>query len=197
MSANKDGTQSNSPLAWDAAATTAAEAAYLLGRRRGSTLIGRYGRYVGLNPQRYARAEVFYLRHGIPIVLVSRFVDGLRQTNGLLAGANRLSHARFSAANAFGAAFWTMVWTALGYGAGPTSAPSITRPPRQACGAGTTGAVAFRIRITGVATSHSRLDPAHALRSARARRGPRPGSHRWRMNRTRVGPPGSIPEGRD
>ncbi|MEW2272778.1 DedA family protein [Streptomyces griseofuscus] len=107
-------------------------------------------------------------------MLVSRFVDGLRQTNGLLAGANRLSHARFSAANAFGAAFWTMVWTALGYGAGPTSASSTTRPPHQACGAG-----------------------AHALRSARARRGPRPGSHRWRENRTRVGPPGSIPEGRD
>ncbi|WKE73591.1 DedA family protein [Streptomyces sp. WP-1] len=109
-------------VAW-VAATAAAEAAYLLGRRRGSTLIDRYGRYVGLTPQRYARAETFYRRRGIPIVLVSRFVDVLRQTNGLLAGANRLPHPRFSAANALGAAFWTVVWTALGYGAGTDIGP--------------------------------------------------------------------------
>ncbi|MGV9567917.1 DedA family protein [Streptomyces sp. NPDC003480] len=109
-------------VAW-AAATAAAEAAYLLGLRRGSALIDRYGHYVRLTPQRYARAESFYRRRGVPIVCAARFVDVLRQTNGLLAGANHLPHARFSAANALGAAVWAGLWTALGYGAGTDIGP--------------------------------------------------------------------------
>lgn len=109
-------------IAW-AAATAAAEAAYLLGRRQGSALIDRYGHYVRLTPDRYARAESFYRRRGTPIVCAARFVDVLRQTNGLLAGANHLPHARFAAANAFGAALWAGAWTALGYGAGTDIGP--------------------------------------------------------------------------
>ncbi|QMU69919.1 DedA family protein [Streptacidiphilus sp. P02-A3a] len=109
-------------VAW-AAALAGAEAAYLLGRRQGSALIERYGRYVRLTPQRYARAEDFYRRHGTLVVFAARFVDGLRQTNGLLAGANHLSRSRFSAANAVGAAGWTALWTALGYGAGTDIGP--------------------------------------------------------------------------
>ncbi|MGW3360821.1 DedA family protein [Streptomyces bungoensis] len=109
-------------VAW-AAATAAAEATYLLGRRQGSALIDRYGHYVRLTPDRYARAESFYRRRGTPIVCAARFVDVLRQTNGLLAGANHLPHARFSAANAFGAALWAGAWTALGYSAGTDIGP--------------------------------------------------------------------------
>ncbi|MEU3548559.1 DedA family protein [Streptomyces longwoodensis] len=109
-------------VAW-AAATAAAEAAYLLGRRQGSVLINRYGHYVRLTPQRYARAESFYRRRGTSIVCAARFVDVLRQTNGLLAGANHLPHASFSAANAVGAAAWAGAWTALGYGAGTNIGP--------------------------------------------------------------------------
>jgi membrane protein DedA with SNARE-associated domain len=109
-------------VAW-AAATAAAEGAYLLGRRQGSALINRYGHYVRLTPQRYARAETFYRRRGTSIVCAARFVDVLRQTNGLLAGANHLPHGSFSVANAVGAAAWAGAWTALGYGAGTDIGP--------------------------------------------------------------------------
>ncbi|MEU3510439.1 VTT domain-containing protein [Streptomyces longwoodensis] len=109
-------------VAW-AAATAGAEGTYLLGRRQGSALINRYGHYVRLTPQRYERAEAFYRRRGTSIVCAARFVDVLRQTNGLLAGANHLPHASFSAANAVGAAAWAGAWTALGYGAGTNIGP--------------------------------------------------------------------------
>ncbi|CAM5297993.1 VTT domain-containing protein OS=Kitasatospora aureofaciens OX=1894 GN=GCM10010502_21620 PE=4 SV=1 [Kitasatospora aureofaciens] len=109
-------------VAW-AAATAGAEGAYVLGRHQGSALIERYGRYVGLTTRRYERAEDFYRRRGLPIVFAARFVDVLRQTNGLLAGANRLPHTRFCVANAVGAAVWTAVWAGLGYGAGTDIGP--------------------------------------------------------------------------
>jgi membrane protein DedA with SNARE-associated domain len=105
------------------AATLAGEAAYLLGRWQGPALVRRYGRYVRLTPERYARAEDYYRRRGVWIVVVARFVDVLRQTSGVLAGANQLPRPRFTPANALGAAAWTAVWTALGYTAGSDIGP--------------------------------------------------------------------------
>lgn len=109
-------------VAW-VAATVAGELGYLLGQWQGTALVHRYGRYVRLTEERYARAEDYYRRRGVWIVLVARFVDVLRQTSGVLAGTNRLPHARFSVANAAGAALWTAVWTALGYAAGSDIGP--------------------------------------------------------------------------
>ncbi|RAG86162.1 DedA family protein [Streptacidiphilus pinicola] len=106
-----------------AAAFVAAELAYSLGRWQGVALVHRYGRYVRLTEARYARAEEYYRRRGVWIVLVARFVDVLRQTNGVLAGVNCLSRPRFTTANAVGAAAWTAVWTALGYTAGSDIGP--------------------------------------------------------------------------
>ncbi|WP_042370717.1 DedA family protein [Streptacidiphilus neutrinimicus] len=109
-------------VAW-VAAVVAAEAAYVLGRWQGVALVHRYGRYVRLTEARYARAEDYYRRRGVWIVLVARFIDVLRQTNGVLAGVNQLPRRRFTTANAAGAALWTATWTALGYTAGADIGP--------------------------------------------------------------------------
>lgn len=109
-------------VAW-AAATVAGELGYLLGRRQGTALVHRYGRYVRLTEERYARAEEYYRRRGVWIVVIARFVDVLRQTSGVLAGINELARSRFSAANAAGAALWAAVWTGLGYSAGSDIGP--------------------------------------------------------------------------
>ncbi|SEM13280.1 DedA family protein [Streptacidiphilus jiangxiensis] len=109
-------------VAWIAAAA-GAEIAYLLGRREGTRLITRFGRYVRLTPERYAKAEDFYRRRGSKVVVVARFVDVLRQTNGLLAGSNEMPHRRFTLWNAVGAAAWVAAWTALGYTAGTDIGP--------------------------------------------------------------------------
>jgi membrane protein DedA with SNARE-associated domain len=109
-------------VAW-IAALAGAEIAYLLGRREGTRLITRFGRYVRLTPERYAKAENFYQRRGAKVVVVARFVDVLRQTNGLLAGSNEMPHRRFTLWNAVGAAAWVAAWTTLGYTAGTDIGP--------------------------------------------------------------------------
>lgn len=92
--------------------------AYLIGRKGGRAVITRYGRYIGAGEERYAKAEAFFRRHGVEIVIVARFIEGLRQLNGLVAGTTRMPYPRFLAAQALGAALWVGVWSGLGYAAG-------------------------------------------------------------------------------
>ncbi len=46
---------------------------------------------------------------------IARFVEGLRQANGIIAGISGMHWAKFLAFNALGAALWVTVWTSVGY----------------------------------------------------------------------------------
>jgi membrane protein DedA with SNARE-associated domain len=100
------------------AAVTGDSLGYLIGRTGGRPLVLRYGRYVRLTPQRLDHVETFMTRHGPKVVVVARFVEGLRQFNGIIAGATGMPWARFLLFNAVGAAAWVAVWTTGGYLAG-------------------------------------------------------------------------------
>ncbi|MGW2099521.1 DedA family protein [Streptomyces olivaceoviridis] len=91
---------------------------YLIGRFGGRAFVHRWGRYVFLTPKRFEAAEAFFTRHGGKIVTVARFVEGLRQANGVIAGTTGMHWRRFLAFNALGAALWVGLWTTLAYLAG-------------------------------------------------------------------------------
>jgi len=101
-----------------AAAVLGDNAGYAIGRFGGRTLVLRFGRYVLLTPERLDGAESFFTRHGGKIVTVARFIEGLRQANGIIAGITGMPWPRFLAFNALGAALWAGTWTAVGYQAG-------------------------------------------------------------------------------
>ncbi|MEU8033235.1 DedA family protein [Streptomyces sp. NPDC049099] len=91
---------------------------YLIGRVGGRAFVHRWGRYVFLTPKRFQAAEAFFGRHGGKIVTVARFIEGLRQANGIIAGTTGMRWRRFLAFNALGAALWVGLWTTLAYLAG-------------------------------------------------------------------------------
>ncbi len=91
---------------------------YLIGRVGGRRLVLRYGRFVRLTPDRFARVEAFMSRHGPKVVAGARFVEGLRQLNGIVAGATGMPWPRFVLFNAIGAALWVGAWSTIGYLAG-------------------------------------------------------------------------------
>lgn len=91
---------------------------YLIGRTGGRAVVRRWGRFVLLTPERVQRAERFFVRHGGKVVTVARFVEGLRQTNGIIAGTIGMSWPRFLAFNALGAVLWVGLWAGLGYTVG-------------------------------------------------------------------------------
>src|ERR1700750_1174008 len=57
-----------------------------IGHFGGRALVDRFGKYVLLTPERYDKAADFFKRHGGKVIVVARFVEGLRQANGIVAG---------------------------------------------------------------------------------------------------------------
>ena len=88
---------------------------FALGRYGGHPLVERYGKYVFLTSRRVAKTEAFYARNGARIVLIARFIDGLRQANGIIAGFTEMKWPRFITYNAIGAILWVMTWSLVGY----------------------------------------------------------------------------------
>jgi membrane protein DedA with SNARE-associated domain len=91
---------------------------FAIGHFGGRALVLRWGRYVRLTEERLAHAEAFFKRHGGWIITAARFIEVLRQANGIVAGITGMRWRRFLAFNALGAALWTGVWVSLGYLAG-------------------------------------------------------------------------------
>lgn len=101
-----------------AAAVAGDNIGYAIGRFGGRALVERWGRYVFLTPERLHKAEVFFDHQGGKIITVARFIEGLRQANGIIAGLAEMHWLRFVAFNALGAALWVGTWVSVGYFAG-------------------------------------------------------------------------------
>jgi membrane protein DedA with SNARE-associated domain len=91
---------------------------FAIGHYGGRALALRWGKYVFLTEERLTKAEVFFNRHGGKIIVVARFIEGLRQANGIIAGISGMRWLRFVFYNALGAALWVGTWVTLGYLAG-------------------------------------------------------------------------------
>lgn len=88
---------------------------FAIGQYGGHPLIERYGKYVFLTPDRVGKAEAFFNRNGGKVVIIARFIEGLRQLNGLIAGLSDMEWPKFILFNAIGAALWVGLWTVVGY----------------------------------------------------------------------------------
>ena len=82
---------------------------YMIGRQFGYRLLLKYGGYLRITEGRIKLGEYLFLRYGIAIVIVARFVPVLRSIIGILAGANRMPGPPFLFANIVGALMWTSV----------------------------------------------------------------------------------------
>lgn len=101
-----------------AAAILGDNTGYAIGRFGGRQLVLRWGRYVFITESRLTKAQHFFERHGGKVVVVARFIEGLRQFNGVVAGISEMSWRRFIGFNALGAALWVGAWSSIGYFAG-------------------------------------------------------------------------------
>jgi membrane protein DedA with SNARE-associated domain len=91
---------------------------YVIGRYGGRALVARWGKHVWLTEERLAAAEAFFERHGGKIIVIARFIEGLRQANGLVAGITKMRWLKFAVYNMIGAALWVGCWVSIGFFAG-------------------------------------------------------------------------------
>ena len=83
---------------------------YWIGRTVGTRLLNRYGRYIGLTPNRLVLGEYLFERHGGKIVFFGRFIAILRVLAAFLAGLNKYKWRYFLVFNAAGATVWALVF---------------------------------------------------------------------------------------
>ena len=95
-----------------------AEIGYLIGKYAGRELILHYGKYVLIKPHHLDRAEAITSRFGGIVVVIARFIVGLREANGIIAGITQMRWLTFMIFNAIGACAWVAVWLTLGEVAG-------------------------------------------------------------------------------
>ena len=95
-----------------------AEIGYAIGRFGGRALVLRYGRYVFVREHHLDRAEAAVVKYGGVLVVIARFIVGLREFNGIIAGVTGMPARRFLFYNGLGAVVWVAVWVSAGYLAG-------------------------------------------------------------------------------
>lgn len=116
---------------------------FLLGRRLGRPFLERHGPRFQLTPDRLARVDRFYERHGGKAVLLGRFTGLVRAVSPFVAGASGLALRRFVLWSAAGALLWAATFTLVGYGFSESFAQSGETAARIGAGAALAAAIAF------------------------------------------------------
>lgn len=94
---------------------------YLLGRRGGSRLLRRYGRFVRVDARRIRLGHYIFQRYGAAIVFLGRFIPVLHIWSAFLAGTHAMAWRRFALCNAIGCLVWASALGAVGYAFGSTA----------------------------------------------------------------------------
>jgi len=88
---------------------------YVIGKMLGRAAILRYGQKIGLTTDRLQKIEEIFTRFGPATVAFARFVNILRQLNGVVAGTLNMDWRRFLIFNALGGALWVLFWGFAGF----------------------------------------------------------------------------------
>ena len=83
---------------------------YMIGRILGRPLVIKHGAIVRITEARFAAMEKTFQRYGALTVGVARFIAGLRQLNGIIAGTLSMNWWKFLFFNALGGAIWVSAW---------------------------------------------------------------------------------------
>ncbi len=88
--------------------------AYGIGRFLGRPIVLRFGRYVGITGERLDKANVVFTRYETPVLLLGKFIAGIRVLIPYMAGINKLSFGKFSLYNAISAIVWAAAFIVVG-----------------------------------------------------------------------------------
>ncbi|MDA3057532.1 DedA family protein [Campylobacter sp. VBCF_05 NA6] len=84
---------------------------YFFGRK----FIDKFGKFIGVTNEKFAKFEAFFNKHGEISTFNCRLIPGIRQYISLPAGLAKMNLARFCTFTALGAGIWVLILMLLGY----------------------------------------------------------------------------------
>jgi len=103
-------------IIWAVAATFIANnISYAAGYCGGRAFVIKYGKYVFFDEKKLQALEDFVKKHGNKVVVIARFILGMRQFNGFIVGMAKMPFVKFASFNLIGAVLWVEWWTWLAY----------------------------------------------------------------------------------
>lgn len=88
---------------------------YFAAHRLGRPLLLKYGRYVWITEEKFARVEKFFHSHGEISIFIGRLLPVVRHLVSLPAGLAGMHQWKFAIYTLLGAGIWATVLTAIGY----------------------------------------------------------------------------------
>ncbi len=102
-------------LCGTAGSLVGAYANYFAAHYLGRPLLLKYGRYVWITEEKFAKVETFFRSHGEISTFIGRLLPVVRHLISLPAGLAGMHHWKFSLYILLGAGIWVTVLTAIGY----------------------------------------------------------------------------------
>jgi len=88
---------------------------YFAARYLGRPLLLKYGKYVWITEEKFARVETFFHKHGEISTFIGRLLPVVRHLISLPAGLAGMHHWKFALYTLLGAGIWCTVLTLIGY----------------------------------------------------------------------------------
>jgi membrane protein DedA with SNARE-associated domain len=102
-------------LCGTAGSLVGAYANYFAARYLGRPLLLKYGKYVWITEEKFARVETFFHKHGEISTFIGRLLPVVRHLISLPAGLAGMHHWKFALYTLLGAGIWCTVLTLIGY----------------------------------------------------------------------------------
>jgi membrane protein DedA with SNARE-associated domain len=102
-------------LCGTAGSLAGAYANYFAAHYLGRPLLLKYGKYVWITEEKFAKVERFFRDHGEVSTFVGRLLPVVRHLISLPAGLSGMNHVKFSLYTLAGAGLWVTVLTFIGY----------------------------------------------------------------------------------
>jgi membrane protein DedA with SNARE-associated domain len=88
---------------------------YALGRTFGLYLVGKFGRFVRLTPEKMSKVHDWYEHAGRWALLLGYFLPGVRHMTAVVAGTSKMTFWEFALFAYIGGFLWSNTFIALGY----------------------------------------------------------------------------------
>lgn len=88
---------------------------YGLGRTFGRYLIGKFGTYVRLTPEKMDKVHDWYEHSGRWALLIGYFLPGIRHVSAVVAGSSKMTYGEFAFFAYVGGFIWSSAFISLGY----------------------------------------------------------------------------------